>query len=713
MKNHIQPKKSPNLIKDDILNSIGQPIIVVDKKLEGISYNQNAGKLIGRIHTLTEMAGLINKEEEAKKFLKNCRSVLNTGKEKKQKLSIGKKKWDARIYAVKKNGITILLEPAAIAKTSANEDPYRQLLDSMADTFMLTNEDLRIVDINKKFCDLLGYSRDELLGSNSSKIDRFLSAPKIKALHKKSEKGHITFDTKNSNYKGEEIETEINMFLLKRDGKKYYGSIGRDITEYKKVQNRLKKTNDRFTFITNATRDALWELDVDTGERWANETHQRLYGLTGKDPVPPPSEWEKRIQPEVSKRLKESMELAIRKKEKYWNAEYWFRLKPGKSIYIYDRTLFTYDKKGNLSKMMGSMVDVTDLKSALEELTVQKDLSESIINALPGIFYLIDREGNFKRWNKNFENITGYTPDEIRKMSPADFMHEDYKENVDEIITNVFQKGWAEMEGPLLSKNGETLPYYLGGWKIIFENEECLIGTGVDLTEVKKAQERVKQMEQKISQQKIIEQKLISRAIITTQEKERNHIGRELHDNVNQLLAGTRLYLTMGAKKNPEFAEMIKYPVELLDSGIQEIRALTHRHITPTKDMDLKELTLGISDLMKAASINCELNYSIEANIDQDLMVNIYRILQEGTNNILKHSHAQNVSLSVYSQDGKIFIKTEDDGVGFDVEGKREGIGLENIKHRVSAYDGELEIITSLGEGCKINIVIPLPDYQK
>ncbi len=708
---HSQRQKKGQLIPEEIVNSLGLPVIVIDHKLKYISLNRKGAQVFKGVSEVSDFVALMDKDTSGK-FLKNCKAVINQGKEKKQPVRIHKKDWSLTIYPNKKKGITLLLQPLSdVAQgEGTQQDRYQQLLDCMGDSFMLTDENLKIIDINKSFCKAIGFSRKELLGSDSSLIDHFLSAAEIKKLHKKSEKGNITFDTQNTDQKGNLLEAEVNMFLLKRDGKKYYGSIGRNITDYKKVQTELEKTNDRFNRITNATRDALWELNVDTGERWANEVHQRLYGLTTKDPMPPEKEWIRRIHPSVRKEITESLDRAIAQKEKNWNSEYWFKVGTNKWIYIYDRTLLSYHKNGKIEKMMGSMVDVTELKNALEELTIQKNLSERIINALPGIFYLLDKEGKLKRWNKNLEAITGYTEQEIRLMKPADFFYHQEAKKLNSVLEEVYQKGWAEMEATLVSKSGEGHPFYMSGWRIIFENEECIIGTGIDMSEIKKVQDSLKRMEIQITEQRVQEQKLLSRAIITAQEKERNHIGRELHDNVNQLLAGARLYLTMGGKKSSEFKEMIKYPIELLDNGIQEIRLLTHRHISPAKDVNLKQLTEGITGLLKTASIECKLHYNIQSPISENLLINIYRILQEEANNIIKHSKARNASLSVYSEDCKIFIITEDDGIGFDIHSRKEGIGLININNRVNAYNGTISIDTSPGNGCKIQIVIPVPD---
>ncbi len=125
-----------------------------------------------------------------------------------------------------------------------------------------------------------------------------------------------------------------------------------------------------------------------------------------------------------------------------------------------------------------------------------------------------------------------------------------------------------------------------------------------------------KLIEQKLLSQKIQEQKRVTRAMVIAQEKERNHLGEELHDNVNQILAGTKLYLGMIGQDKPEIKQLIKYPIELIDSSIEEIRMLCHRLATPLKNIDLNQMLKDLLDtLSSTSSIKTNLTYSLSSEI--------------------------------------------------------------------------------------------------
>jgi PAS domain S-box-containing protein/putative nucleotidyltransferase with HDIG domain len=138
--------------------------------------------------------------------------------------------------------------------------------------------------------------------------------------------------------------------------------------------------------------------------------------------------------------------------------------------------------------------DITERQQYEEELQHEKLLSESMLNRLPGIFYLFDEQGRFLRWNKNFEKISGYQAEEIRQMSPSDFFYRDEKNLIEQRIRDAFVHGSSEVEAYFVLKNGSRLPYYFTGSRTKLGNTICLIGMGMDITERKHAEESLKNL---------------------------------------------------------------------------------------------------------------------------------------------------------------------------------------------------------------------------
>lgn len=583
------------------------------------------------------------------------------------------------------------------------------IIENMRDNFLLTDEDLNVVDINTAFCENSGYTRAELLKMNVTDFDAELTKESIiRNLKKALNRGTVLFDTKNKKKNGDIIDVEIALSEMKIDGKTYFASFGRDVSEFKATQEALRKSNERFELIGRTTQDAVWEIDMVTGERWANEMHQSLYGLNKMDEVPGSEEWEKRIHPDERQEVINSLDTAMGKRKNIWLTEYRFKTENRGWIHVYDRTYMVYDKNNILVRMVGSMLDITEVKKAEEQIRNQKRLSDVIINSLPGVFYLYSEKGKFLKWNENFETISGFTAEEIAGMQPLDFFDVKDQKVINDKIAEVMENGYGEVESHFHTKSGEFIPYYFTGLRTEINGEKCLIGTGINLAQVKKAEMELRIMEQQILEQKVAEQKKISRAIINSQEKQRNYIGRELHDNVNQILAGARLYMSMGSKQSDYARELIKYPLELLDSGITEIRTLTHKHVTPLREIVLKQLTEKlVENLLEKSKIKTTLVYEVTNCINEDIKTNIYRILQEHVNNIIKHAQCSEVLISIKEVGDNICITINDNGQGFDINKKREGIGLSNIMNRIQSFDGTFKLESSPGNGCKLKVILP------
>ncbi len=118
----------------------------------------------------------------------------------------------------------------------------------------------------------------------------------------------------------------------------------------------------------------------------------------------------------------------------------------------------------------------------------ERRLAASLIEAMPGVFYLYDEDGRFLRWNRNFEVVSGYSPDEVARMHPLDFFGEHEKDLLRTRIAAVFAHGDANVEASFVTKDGRALPHYFTGRQITLDGRRCLIGVGVDIGERRRAE---------------------------------------------------------------------------------------------------------------------------------------------------------------------------------------------------------------------------------
>jgi PAS domain S-box-containing protein len=141
--------------------------------------------------------------------------------------------------------------------------------------------------------------------------------------------------------------------------------------------------------------------------------------------------------------------------------------------------------------------DVTEERRALEAARREKEITDSVIESLPGIFYQIDADGRMVRWNHALERVLGYADTEITDMPPVDLFDRDDRAAVAETIEKVFAEGAAELAAELATKSGERIPYLLTGTLMTIDGTPQLIGMGTDISALRMAEAAVRESEEK------------------------------------------------------------------------------------------------------------------------------------------------------------------------------------------------------------------------
>jgi len=230
-----------------------------------------------------------------------------------------------------------------------------------------------------------------------------------------------------------------------------------------------------------------------------------------------------------------------------------------------------------------------------------------------------------------------------------------------------------------------------------------LVGALVDITEKRKMEEE--QMHSRISQQKEL-----TRAILEARELERNTLGIELHDNINQILASINLRLGYYLDEPEGNMDVVEDCRQKLVTAIRETRNLSHQMVMPRfSEKSLRdELYLLVENYTPAMSVSLEVRKMNEKKIPPLMKETLYRIVQEQLSNIHKHAKASFVQIRLSTSSGSAELLIRDNGVGFDPQLKRKGIGISNIYHRAESYDGKVEIVSHPGAGCYLVVHIPL-----
>ncbi len=201
--------------------------------------------------------------------------------------------------------------------------------------------------------------------------------------------------------------------------------------------------------------------------------------------------------------------------------------------------------------------------------------------------------------------------------------------------------------------------------------------------------------------------------ITLIQEEERVRLGQELHDGVSPLLVVANLYLDfVRARTELEIISIGRIRASVL-SAIESIRSISSRLVV-SKKLDgslISLITQLIRTVANVGPFGIRFEHSSEdslAGINAQAKLALYRIVQEQMNNIIKHSKANQVEIRLFCENEVLNLVIGDDGVGFDPTRPVRGIGLTNIEARIKQLDGRLNVMSSPGKGCQLDISLPL-----
>ena len=473
---------------------------------------------------------------------------------------------------------------------SESEETFRRLFSESADSILLLG-DTGFTDCNQSAVSILGFSsRKEVLNkkpwdiSPEKQPDGRLSTEKAEAMIAKAlQQGYNRFEWVHAKSDGTAFPVEVMLTPIILKGKQLLYSVVRDITERKKAEEELLKSNERYEFVNKATHDTLWEWDYVRKEGlWGNGIIE-IFGYS-EDNLKYSENWlDEYIHPNDREQMRRSIQTCIESGTENWQGEYRFRCADGVYKNVYDRGFILFDDQGKPYRMFGAMTDVTETK----------------------------------------------------------------------------------------------------------------------------------RLERKLVEQQIKQQKLITETIIQTQEKDRNELGRELHDNINQILATVYMYLGMARSGQGIQEELIGKSHDYVKEVMEEIRTLSHTLVVPSLgDIGLKEaleeLTMD-TNFPNGLQIKIVVDENYNENgLDKNKKLMFYRIVQEQLSNIIKYAGANEVVVSFRTDNGKHFLSVADNGDGFDISQKSQGIGLNNISSRIEFYSGNMNIISTPGNGCTLEVTIPL-----
>jgi signal transduction histidine kinase len=204
-------------------------------------------------------------------------------------------------------------------------------------------------------------------------------------------------------------------------------------------------------------------------------------------------------------------------------------------------------------------------------------------------------------------------------------------------------------------------------------------------------------------------------AVLAAEEKERGHFAREMHDGIGPQLSIVNMYLNvlLNADKKEDHSEIIKKTISLLEGSVRSIVEISHA-MSPNI-LQKNGLSYAVESFCRKIEHENSPKFSLKLEPDirfrHDIEFSLYRICTELINNTLKYAKAQNIEIDLAFPLNRICFTYSDDGIGFDFDKvivSPKGMGLENIRNRVTALGGTINFTSQANKGVYCNIVIPV-----
>jgi PAS domain S-box-containing protein len=477
--------------------------------------------------------------------------------------------------------------------------------------------------------------------------------------------------------------------------------------ERKRTLEHLRVSDERFNTVVKATNDAIWDWDIQTNKIFmVGDTYKQLFGYDIVNAYPPGDLRESIIHPADRERVVRKLSAVIREgTASTWEDEYRLKKSSGEYAYVHDRGYIIYSAEHRPIRMIGAIQDITVRKRSEEAILASEEKYRQIFNKNPYPTWIFELdtlrivEVNDAAMQKyGFEKTEFYqlTMLDLHPSEEAGLFVEDIRSPKPEV--SVERKLWHHC-----NKSGNTIIVEITPHRIDYFGKPCMQVIINDVTE------RVR-LEKELAMQHRLKQQQITEVVLGAQERERFELGQELHDNINQILATSKLYLDVAIEEREPRMELLTKSRNNIGMAIEEIRRLSKELITPSLNdlgliQSIKELIRSIQ-MVKKMKIRLSITGLDENGLLPEQKINVYRIIQEQLNNILKHAQASTVAIDLNKQREQIRLRVEDDGKGFDPRARRNGVGISNIISRAELYNGKVEIDSAPGKGCRLEVIL-------
>lgn len=737
---------------DAILNQITSIVKVVDKKGNIIYASPSMKTILG--YDAQDMLGQgwwINTSPDPKKAIEVRDDMLNKihnnvplNEELIYRKIITKDGKEKLFQWVNSKGHddSIIFIGIDVTEKHEKEIQFKTLTETAKDAIIISNHERMVIEWNKAAEQMFGYSKEEILNKPVTLLMPKMHIEQHKKKFNKAKEYAFDIGKKNLILKGlskngRTFPIEISQNLWQNKGNYVYCTFVRDITERKHEEqikdiiysiNRyaqktvkldkllpfIKKSldsvintsnffvalyNDKIQAFTVLYRE---DLEVGKNEKYLYSFPKRKsfsgYIIDSKKPLLSTMSTVKTL---ISKGIIE--ELGV--KSKCWL---------GVPLIIEKNAIGVMVVQSFIDEKAYSQEDVTLLELIANNLskTIKQAKDFEKINLLnqaliqtPSIVMITNIRGELEYVNPSFTTITGYKPAEVLGKNTKFLSAGKNNNHIYRILRDTVTKGkyWKD-EFDNLKKDGSKFR--------VSATLSPVKNKGGEIT-------HYIAVEEDITEKRKLERQFIN-AIIEAQEIEKQAFGEELHDGISQILSAEGMYIDLLIEQNQvhtndklKFLNKIK---ELNINAVNEARNISHGLMSyQLKRNGLIEAVKNIcSDFNNTTNIIIDftINNIKESDLSNEIKINLFRVIQEITTNIVRHSSANKASISLSKlNNGSLKLIVKDNGIGIDfdkIKNDEKGIGFKNLERRIIYLNGTINVNSKSNEGTHYTIEVPL-----
>ncbi|MBN2730975.1 MAG: PAS domain S-box protein [Balneolaceae bacterium] len=385
-------------------------------------------------------------------------------------------------------------EKEVVDELRGQVDQYQKILHNLHEGYILVDEDANIHDVNPAYCNMVGYSREELLSMKLTEVRPGMSlAYQQEFIEKAIKEGSKEFETQHRRKDGQMIDLNASAAAIEKDGKIYLASFVRDITDRKKMLENLEKSEQRFKSLFRHNPHSVYLMDLEGNYLDLNSKIEELTGYTKEEML------KMNFAPLITERdlpkTQDNFEKAVSGEIREYEITCITKKGQEKPIHVTNFPMIIGDE---IVGVFGIAEDLTEKKEAERQRRESEQRFQSLFKHNPHPVYYFDLEGNFKEVNQKLVEFTGHSRDELLQLGFEHFIDEDDLERTKEHFRRATEGGSGTYEISVWVQDGIKKEIRVTKFPM-YVNEEIVGVYGIlqDITEQKKIARNLKESEER------------------------------------------------------------------------------------------------------------------------------------------------------------------------------------------------------------------------